>query len=401
MTPDRAAAAVTSTRRAAETAARRDLGRLQAQALEAARRRAVQMFPLTPPMGARAVVNVRGGQVLRHWYTEVFSATLRNRLGEQVQVPAAAEIDKTATVLRRALADPAPDLPLRLAGGLHGRAVRDAAAAGNSLHSALVGTAHRRAEEQSALQAITGEARTAILEHWHQRCYLAAAHAQLGVLPPLQTVTTAEAREVTASVDQGQARQLIGDDGVPLVTTHGTAMTDVDRRLAAGETGVVEPPEVRITNPVLRRQVVGSWTGSPWPGGYETAEDTARRRTTWAVAAGVPAAAAERPWDQLTGSDQARLIGHWLDTHRNPQARLTAGPAPADPPFAAAALTGPPREAAAAMFNHTPPSPPRLPSPAAVSFPVSAAGTAERPTVPRGRDRRSPPARNLQQDLGR
>ncbi|WP_375430983.1 hypothetical protein [uncultured Friedmanniella sp.] len=68
-------------------------------------------------------------------------------------------------------------------------------------------------------------------------------------------VTNAEAREVTASVQHGQARQLIGTDGVPLVTAHGTAITDTDRRLAAGETGVVAPPELRVTNPVLRLQV--------------------------------------------------------------------------------------------------------------------------------------------------
>jgi len=154
---------------------------------------------------------------------------------------------RTATVLRRALTDPAPDLPLRLAGGLHGRAVRDAAAAANSQQSALVGAAPRRAAEQRAHQAFTGEARTAILEHWYQRCYLATAQAQLGVLHPLQAVTRAEAREVAASVEHRQARQLTGEDGVPLVTTHGTAMTDVDRRLAAGEAGVVAPPEVRVT----------------------------------------------------------------------------------------------------------------------------------------------------------
>lgn len=349
------------------------------------------------------MVNVRGGQVLRQWYGEVFAAALRDQLGQQAKVPAAAEIDATATVLRRALADPAPDLPLRLAGAVHGTAVDDAAAAASSLHSTLASAAPRRAGEQVAHQeAVTGEARTAILEHWYQRCYLATARANLGVLPPLQTVTRSEAHEVTASVEHGQARQLIGTDGVPLVNAHGTAITDADRRLAAGETGVVEPPELQVTNPVLRLQVVGSWTGSPWPGGYETAEDTTRRRATWATAAGVPAAAADRPWDQLTGSDQSRLIGYWLDTHRNPPARLAAGPAPADPPFAAATLKGPPREAAAAMFNHTSPPPPRLPTLVKVSFPVEATGTAGRPTeILRDRDRRPPPAPNLQQNLER
>lgn len=75
---------------------------------------------------------------------------------------------------------------------------------------------------------------------------------------------------------------MIGEDGISLVTAHGTAMTDVDRRLAAGETGVVDPPVLRVTNPLLRRQAIKSWTGGGYRtgGGYESVEDTTRRRST-------------------------------------------------------------------------------------------------------------------------
>lgn len=108
-------------------------------------------------------------------------------------------------MLRRSLADPAPDLPLRLASSVHRTAVDDAAAAAADLPTTLTGAASRRAVAHVSNEAGGGEARTAILEHWYQRCYLATARAQLGVLQPLQAVTTAEAREVTVSVELGQA----------------------------------------------------------------------------------------------------------------------------------------------------------------------------------------------------
>ena len=82
----------------------------------------------------------------------------------------------------------------------------------------------------------------AILRHWYQRCYLEAIDNHLGLLQPLRAVTQGEAREVAASIHTRRAQRIIGPDGVPLVTAHGTRTTDADRRLAAGETGVTPPP---------------------------------------------------------------------------------------------------------------------------------------------------------------
>jgi hypothetical protein len=156
------------------------------------------------------VLNARAERILRSWYTEVYTAALRAGLGERVRVPAAAEVDATATVLRRALASRDPDPPLRLAGSLYREAVDHTAATAARLNATLNGAAPRRAADNVAYQARTDEARTAILEHWYQRCYLATVNAQLGLLPALQAVTAAEAREVAACVEHGQARQLIG-----------------------------------------------------------------------------------------------------------------------------------------------------------------------------------------------
>ncbi|MGI3785190.1 MAG: hypothetical protein ACRYG2_30905, partial [Janthinobacterium lividum] len=239
MTPEQAGHAVEAAQRHAETAARQDLIRLQAQALAAGQNRAERLIPTQRQRSAP--INPRSSRILRNWYTDVYSAALRNRLGEHVHVPAVAELDATATVLRRTLGSPDRDVPLRLVATLHRTAVDDAAATVSGLHTALANAGPRRAAVHIANQEPTDAARTAILQHWHQRCYLAVVDAQLGLLQPLQAVTAAEAREVTAAVDRGRARRLIGPDNIPLVTRHGTAMTDADRHLAAGMVGVVSP----------------------------------------------------------------------------------------------------------------------------------------------------------------
>jgi len=53
-------------------------------------RRARQLFPIGRP-DLQAAVNVRSSSILRGWYLEVFTASLRQRLGEQVPAPPAAE----------------------------------------------------------------------------------------------------------------------------------------------------------------------------------------------------------------------------------------------------------------------------------------------------------------------
>lgn len=293
----------------------------------------------------------------------MFTAAVRDRLGQPATVPAAAQIDATATQLRSTLNSPHPDTALRLAGSLHTRATTDADKAAASAHTALTAAAPRRAAAHTADLPVEGM-REAILQHWHQRCYLATIHAQLGLLQPLQAVTAAEAQQVTAAVQEGQPRRLVGTDGIPLVAVHGTAMTEVDRRLAAGRTGVVDPPPLQARNRLLRHQVLRSWgtrTDSP---------DQDRRRREWADAAGVPSTAADQPWHQIPGPDQSRLIAAWLDTHRNPPPQVIAGQPAPNPPFHAEQL-GTGQEAAAAMFNHSLSSP--VPVQAAVSRRVSAA----------------------------
>lgn len=61
-------------------------------------------------------------------------------------------------------------MPLRLVGSLHHRALTDAAATTTRIETTLAETAPRRA---TAHQPAGGGIREAILQHWHERCYLA------------------------------------------------------------------------------------------------------------------------------------------------------------------------------------------------------------------------------------
>ena len=252
-----------------------------------------------------------------------------------------------------------------MVGSRHQRALTDATDAATSAHHTLTEAAGRRATAHLSRQAPLDQPRTAILQQWYQRCYHAAVDSQLGLLQPLQAVTAAEARQVTISVETGQPRRIIGADGIPLVTAHGTAMTAVDRRLAAGHTQVVDPPTVQMENILLRTRVTHAWDSAV---GAQAWENRDNRRRNWATAAGVPTATADQPWDRIAGDHQSRLIAVWLDTHRTNEPQLSFAPPPADPTFQAELILGPPRDAAAAMFNQQHP-----PATAAQAHQVAAA----------------------------
>lgn len=129
------------------------------------------------------------------------------------------------------------------------------------MYDGLRAAAPHRAAAYVARHAGGDAVRGPILRHWYQRCYLAALDAEVGLQRPLQAVTAAEAREVAVSVELGRFRRIIGGDGIPLVTAHGTALTEVDRRLAAAETGVIPPPTRPSArgNRILRLEVTSAW----------------------------------------------------------------------------------------------------------------------------------------------
>jgi hypothetical protein len=105
-------------------------------------------------------------------------------------------------------------------------------------------------------------------------------------------------------------RRLIGRDGIPLVTAHNTLMNEIDRRLAAGETGVI-PAGTDSAHHVdvlenLRVRVTRTW-----------AKLSRSERAEWLHMAGVDDARNRLGWSNLQGDDQTKIIRLYLETHRH------------------------------------------------------------------------------------
>ena len=335
--------------RQAQTDAAADLHRHHERALDAARDRVCRLISTARPGAQSAHARYdAAARVLRGWYLEVHAAALDQRFGGTSAVPGSGAVDATAALIRRIRTREDPQGPLRAAAVVWRLARVDADSASVKTLKGLRAGVAKRATTTVSRVPVDDELIGAILRHWYQRCYLEAVDARLGLLAPLRTVTQAEAQEVAASVEARQARRIVGTDGVPLVTAHGTQVTQDDRRLAAGETGVVSAPTpITSRNRILRERVVRGWASS-----------SATTRRAWATASGVPEAADHAHWSDVPGDAQSRLIGQWLDEHRDQFARPfgTPGPTQEYAPYTGARhrLQGPAEEVAARMFAHAP-----------------------------------------------
>ena len=332
----------------------------QQQAQRAAQHRARRLVSTARP-GPRST-HARydaAARLLREWYLTVHDTTLEHNLHGHPDhagtIPDVADVETTAAHVARIRTGDDPQGPLRATALLWRIARTDADASTLATYKALradvAARAHTLVARHDLETGLADQLSRAILRHWYQRCYLEAVDNHLGLLKPLQAVTQGEAHEVAASIRTRQARRIIGPDGVPLVTAHGTRTTDADRRLAAGETGVVPPPHPPAPpsqpNRVLREQVIQAW-----------ARSRAATRTAWTSGARVPQATSNARWADIPGDVQTRLITQWLHDHQD---RFARPPAPTEPPLdyppfngARHHLHGPPEQTAARMFNHTP-----------------------------------------------
>lgn len=397
VTAEAALRAVELTMRRAQLDGTRDLQQGHARGLGAAQEKARRLVNTGRPGATSEHARYDpAARLLREWYLRVHTAFLDNGLGRLVPTPGAAAVEETAALVARIRTGPDPLGPFRATAYLLSVARTDATAAVLAVYEDLRSAAPDRAASYLAHQGGLDTVRGPILRHWYQRCYLATVHAELGLQQPLQAVTAAEAGEVAASVEHGQFRRIIGVDGIPLVTAHGTVLTEADRRLAAGEVRVVPPPVVELAptylaplNRVLRVEVTRSWNLMSRDG-----------RAAWAEGAGVPDVPLERVWDRLPGGQQSALIARWLDTHQGRYAPSrsfsddrSGGPTPPlYAPFMGgnALIPGPPETAAAEMFNQTP-HPVATRSPAALlraSFPEPAHAATRASSGERGSDRR-------------
>lgn len=359
-----AAAAVEVTARQARLDADADLRRQQQRARNEARDRARRLISTARPSPRSTHSRYdAAARVLREWYLAVHEAALANSLGQAADVPDAAAVEVTAAQVGRIRTGQDPQGPLKATALIWRVARADADAdALAMLRAVRTGVADQASDYvdrllQHPTDSLRDDLRSAILRHWYQRCYLQAVDADLGLLAPLGAVSQAEAHEVAVSIAEGRARRLIGSDGVPLLTAHGTRVTETDRRLAAGETGVVAPaartiqplrPRTLRPNRPLREHVVRGW-----------ARASTATRAAWARAAGVPHAADRPRWADIPADAQSPLIARWLHDHRGfpsePTSEPTADEPPVEyPPFAGARhrLRGPSEQAAARMFAH-------------------------------------------------
>ena len=358
MDPAVALAVAQLTREQAVLDARNDLWELRYRAVEAGRERSREITKTSriDPRTGEIRYNP-AGRLLRDWYFHVYLNTLRANLGDPAVVVDAQQVEDTAGILRR-LRGADGLVALRVVAVIRDTAIDDAAQAASRIVDHLTGVAMRRAILHAPDDRFAGDQLAIhVTRHWYQHCYDDHIHGATRSRHPLAEVTDAQSSEVADALAAGQARLLIGADGLPLVTAHGTIMSQLDRDLATGHAGLVPPissdsEQGGDLTGTLRQQVTSTWAA------LGDAD-----RVHWLRAVGVPRPPIHISWDALTGELQTRIIGLYLDTHQSGQIAV---------PFQAEPIPGDPRQAAMRMFGHR----------QHLSTADLPAATADTPTVP-------------------
>jgi hypothetical protein len=324
----------------ANAAARKDLGTLQRQAVEAGRDRSRSLIKTSRIDHHTGEIRYNpAGRAMRDWYLHVYLNTLRGDLGQPAVTVDAQQIEDMVRLVRTTQPQSDPLEALQAVAVVRNVAVDDAAHAAARIVTTLRAAAMRRAIETVPDGRFDADQFSIqIGRHWYQRCYDDHVHGTTSARQPLTGVTHVEEEHVAAALTTGTARRLIGTDGVPLVTIHNTATNPVDRQLAAGDIGVVpqvsDPDHLGDPNLRLRSRVIRTW--------HALTDDERARWGTLADTETTPPA----NWPDIPGTDQDRLIRLYLDTHR---------PEYLNHPFEPPELTGDPTLTAMAMFNHTHP----------------------------------------------
>ena len=272
---------------------------------------------------------------MREWYLTSHAAFLASSLNQLAATPEAVAVAAVGNRIRRTRAgSSAPDAS-RVALVLLRLAKTHAATDTRDVYGALVASAPARAACYLGRRPAGDEVRTLILQHWYQRCYLAAMDAELGLQQLLQTVTSEEARQVAACLELRRFHRIIEPDGIPVVN----ARRGAGLHLAEGKVDPATCPLRAVPAGTVRARVTDAWS---------QAEEAERIR--WAQTAGVPTStAAVSRWVDITGAEQSRLVAYWLDHHQG---------SPALPTFRGDPVPGPARIAVAVMFNQAPRQPP-------------------------------------------
>lgn len=300
-----------ATREEAAQDARADLKELRRLAVEAGRERSRKIVK-TSRMDTRTgeIRYNPSGRLLRDWYLHVYLNTLRANLGEPAVLINAQQIEDTTSQLCRIQAESEPTRALQAVGVVRNAAVDDAAHAATEIVAKLHHAAARRAVLHAGDERFDGDqVRVHVTRHWYQRCYDDHVEAATRSQQPFAGVTDAEEQQVARTLETRTIRRLIGRDGIPLLTAYNTTMKDIDRRLAAGEAGVISAatdPSHHI-DPLqnLRLRVTRTWGELSEP-----------ERKHWIRMSDIDGAGEKLGWRNLQGEQQTNIIRYYLDTHR-------------------------------------------------------------------------------------
>jgi hypothetical protein len=327
-----------ATRERAAEDARADLQELRRQAVEAGRERSRRITKTSriDPRSGEIRYNP-AGRLLRDWYFHVYINQLRSRLGEPAVTIDAQQVEDTTANLRRLRPGSDPGSVFQAVAALRFTANDDAARVAAAIFGKLEHAGEHRAIQHAPDGRFDGDQLPIqISRHWYLRCYQDQIERSTKTQMPLAAVTNAETAQVASVLHTGMPIHLIGDDGVPLITTHGTALTEIDRQLALGGTHQASS----VTDPVKH------------PNPFETLESRLTR--AWNRMDG----SARAHWLQRAGADQSQRSLVWSKLKDDVQAQIiqlylrTDGPKQTDPPFVRRFINEPPATAARTMFAH-------------------------------------------------
>lgn len=327
-----------STRERAADDARSDLKELRRQAVEAGRERSRKITKTSriDPRTGEIRYNP-AGRLLRDWYLHVYINRLRARLGEPSVAVDAQQVEDTTAMLRRLRPSAVGQYALQAVGVILDTAIDDAAMAATNIVDKLQDVSQRRAIHESPDDRFDGDAlRIEVSRHWYIRCYQDQIGRSTKSQMPLTTVTDAETAEVARVLHTRIPIRLIGDDGIPLITAHGTLMTEVDRQLAWGGTHLVSSVTGRLSHTDPLESL-----GSRLPREWNSLDETAREH--WLDRAGAGRARSSSAWLELTEETQTKIIQMYL---------RAGGPKQNDSLFVGTVIHETPAAAARLMFAH-------------------------------------------------
>lgn len=329
-----------ATREEAELRARGDLDQLRRRAVEAGRERSRTVFKVTQINTTTGEISYNpAGRLLRDWYLHVYINSLRANLSQPNEPMNAQEVEEAAALLTR-VRHAGPLQALKAVNATQQIATADADAAAAHIAERLRDACALRAIRHAPDERFDGDQlHVHVTRHWYQRCYDDTVDEVVRAHHPLAPVTDTEMLQVARTLASHEARRLIGRDGIPLETRHRAAVSHLDPSLAADPAGVAPaspallPQHDLVTT--VRARVRQAW-----------ADMDQKSRTDWLRTAGTRQTPATSAWSGLDQAQQAKLVQHYLETHRS---ELLDND-PDRPRIEGAAV-----EAARKMFNHSRP----------------------------------------------